>query len=83
MIQKISQNGHRSELLKHFGAKEVRYRSKCAMFFQAELQNQRRVSLFFSSKVSCNFFRQSSSALLLLRNVVRDSDNFFRFFILT
>jgi len=24
---------HRSEQLKHFGAKEVRYSSKCTMFF--------------------------------------------------
>jgi len=33
IIQKICQNEHRSELLKHFKAKEVRYRSKSTMLF--------------------------------------------------
>jgi len=32
-IQKICHNEHRSELLKHFGTKDVRCSSKCTMFF--------------------------------------------------
>jgi len=39
---------------------------------------------FFSrQKCRAQLFSQRSSALLLWRNVVRDSDNLFRFFILT
>jgi len=38
---------------------------------------------FYRQKCHAKFFSQRSSALLLLRNVVPDSDNFFRFFILT
>jgi len=33
ITQKNCQNEHLLELLKHFGAKELRYRSKCTMFF--------------------------------------------------
>jgi len=40
VIQKICQNEHRSELLKYFGAKEVRYRSKCTVFFLVDNVNK-------------------------------------------
>ena len=47
------------------------------MFFQAELQHQKRISLFSRQKCHAKLFSQRSSVLLLLRNVVRDPDNFF------
>ena len=59
------------------GAKEVRYRSKYTMFFLAELQHQKSILLFSRQKCNAKLFSQHSSVLLLLRNVVRDSDNFF------
>jgi len=49
----ICQNEHRSELLIHFGAMEVRYRSKCTMFFYVELQASETYFTFLSSKVPC------------------------------
>jgi len=77
IIQKICQNEHRSELLMHFEAKEVRYRSKYTIIFWAELRHQKRFSLFYRQKCHAKLFSQRSSVLLLLRNMVRDSDNFF------
>jgi len=76
-MQKFCQNEHLSELLIHFGAKEVRYRSKYTMFFLAELQRQKGISLFFRQQCHAKLFSQHSSVLVLLRNVIRDSDNFF------
>jgi len=56
IIQKICQNEHRSELLIHFGAKEVRYRSKYTIFLSRAPASETHFT-FFSSKVQCtNYF---------------------------
>jgi len=41
------------------------------MFFQAELQHQKRISLFSRQKCHAKLFSQRSSVLLLLRNEIR------------
>jgi len=50
IIHKVNQNENRSELLAHFGAKEVRYRSKYTIFSIKQSFSIRSVFHFFSSK---------------------------------
>jgi len=47
------------------------------MFFLAELLHQKGISLFSRQKCHAKLYSQHSSVLLLFRNVVRDSVNFF------
>ena len=55
-MQKTCENEHRSELIIHFGAKEVRYRPKYTIFFLAELQHQKRISLLLIKSSMQNYF---------------------------
>jgi len=74
IIQKIYQNEHRSELLIHFGAK-IPFKMHRVLLSRAPAS--KTYFTFFRQKCHAKLFSQRPNVLLLLPNVVWDSDNVF------